>query len=141
MYERVYGDKYNRELSTTEIAARIRADIKGAIAAGELPRGIKVSVRTSYFSGGSSIDLKITAFPGRILRAGHDHARGFENYFTPEAYQAKKTLQAIMDAYNHDGSDITTDYFDVRFYGHAEFDWRLEQAERKADKANAGGVA
>lgn len=45
MTNRTEGAKYNRNLSTTEIAKLIRADIMTAIKAGQLPKGIKVGVR------------------------------------------------------------------------------------------------
>lgn len=50
------GEKYEttKDLSTTEIAKLIRKEIK------ECFPNIKVSVRTQYFSGGSSIDVYIT---------------------------------------------------------------------------------
>lgn len=38
---RTYGAKYDRGLSTAEIAKRVREDIKAGIEAGTLPRGLK----------------------------------------------------------------------------------------------------
>src|SRR5687767_7020547 len=58
-----YGAKYDRDLSTTQIAAKYRQDIKAAIKSGEIPAGLKVSVRTEYFAGGSAIRASITACP------------------------------------------------------------------------------
>src|SRR6266571_4510193 len=63
MYERAYGTKYDTKLTTTQIAALVRAEIKAAqkeLAPGGFPRGLKFSVRSSYFSGGSSIDINIS---------------------------------------------------------------------------------
>jgi len=60
-YERQYGARYDRTLTTTEIAKRFREDVKAAQAAGDLPLGLKVSVTTKYFSGGSSIHVVVKA--------------------------------------------------------------------------------
>jgi len=60
-----------------------------------------------------------------------------------EAKAAKMTLERIHNAYNHDGSEIQTDYFDVRYYGHVEFedaqdaDFRRRETERLAAKKAA----
>jgi hypothetical protein len=43
---------------------------------------------------------------------------------TEEALAAKMTLERVHAAYNHDGSDVMTDYFDVNYYGHVEFGGR-----------------
>lgn len=62
---------------------------------------------------------------------------------TEEARVAKLTLERIHGAYNHDGSEIQVDYFDVRYYGHVEFEsadtaaWRAKEKERKAAKKAA----
>lgn len=41
---------------------------------------------------------------------------------TEDAEVARLTLERIHNAYNHDGSDVTTDYFDVRYYGTVTFE-------------------
>lgn len=56
--ERVYGDRYESTLTTTQIAARIRLDIAAGLRAGFVP-SMKVSVRSSYYSGGSSIYVTV----------------------------------------------------------------------------------
>lgn len=134
-----YGAKYERGLSTTEIARRFRADVKAAVAAGTLPRGLKLSVRTDYFSGGSSIDVTIVQAPGlRILNPERLEldATNQPCYGTPwataEARALDEALTAMLNAYNFDGSDIQSDYFHVNFYGHVNFSSALTDAERSA---------
>lgn len=39
---------------------------------------------------------------------------------TVEGQRVESILRGIHDAYNHDGSDLQTDYFDVRYYGTAD---------------------
>lgn len=143
MNERTTGSKYDAKLSKTEIAKRIRADIKAAIAAGELPKGIKVGVRTKYFAGGSSIDLTITEFPGAVLNPAHVYANELSVFesrcrmlYTLEVRKALATLDAIMGAYNYDGSDSQFDHFDVNFYGHVSVRCAQTAAERAVLIAN-----
>jgi len=160
MYERVYGDKYDGNLDVADIAKLIRADIKEARKAGELPDDWKYSVRISRFSGGCSIDVAaksprptLLMNPGMMiappdahrdvevprpkhyvplddsaplpeyitmrLRPGEMYEIRWGDAATDEAAAVRKTLEKIMGAYNHDGSESMVDYFDVKFYGHA----------------------
>lgn len=157
--ERIYGPKYHatKDLTKVQVAALIRADIKAAVAARELPP-LVYSVKTHLYSGGGSIDVRVRGFEAprkgprfpvvapAFARGETDGRSGTDYRLTPEARLILEKLKAMMDAYNYDGSDIQTDYFDVRFYGDASFDWREEQAQRErlaAEKADppppAGG--
>lgn len=153
MYERDYGYKYNDPAATssTAIAKLIRADIKQATQEGLLPKHWKYSVRTAYFSGGSSIEVMVrncadawqdcdggskhaypgggwsaTGCPNAWCKAGGIHkdhpSASVHQVLTEDAAAAKMTLERIHGAYNHDGSEIQTDYFDVRYYGSVSFD-------------------
>jgi len=118
---RIYGPKYDENLSTTEIAKRFRSDVKAALAAGELPKGLKLSVRTDYFSMGSSIDVRIKEVPGLRVRNPERETNQDAPWATPEAWALKERLQGMLDAYNHDGSQPEVDHYDVNFYGHIQF--------------------
>jgi hypothetical protein len=67
----------------------------------------------------------------------------YHDILTAEAQAAKMTLERIHFAYNHDGSDIQTDYFDVNFYGHVSFAtadaerWHADEAAKLAAKRAA----
>ena len=137
MYDRSYGSKYDGSLSTTEIAKRIRADIKAAVAAGELPgKPVSYSVRSAYFSGGSSIDVTIRDLPNAFLPEGEHRVGGRKPWLSEEASAVLEKVEAIHWAYNHNGSEVQVDYFDVNYYGHVEIesessrDFRLREAER-----------
>jgi len=139
MTERVYGKKYDRSLTNKEIAAAIRQDIKAAIAKGKLPKSLKVSVRYDHFSGGSSIDARVTAWPEGFMWLNPDwcvlttekpnqyHDR--VPRYTKQAEAVMETLKEIHGAYNHDGSDSMVDHFDVKYYGDVGVDWELEKPE------------
>ena len=129
------GSKYTPGTDVKEIAKMIRKDIADAIKAGRIPAGTKCSVRIDRFSGGKSIDLYVTALPAGF----HIYSREYvehtltnkHGYFegkrrSDEATALIKTLKSISDSYNYDDSDSMTDHFDVNFYGHEDFDSKLE---------------
>lgn len=148
MYERIYGAKYNRDLSTTEIAKLVRTDIKAAMKAGTLPKA-KYSVRTEYYSGGSSLYVTISKveeprfFLYNPARLEHEvrtpHATlgpDAQMLYSSVATALLKNVEALVNAYNHNGSDIMVDYFDVKFYEHVTFgDWGLRDKELEDAKA------
>ncbi|MFJ1757588.1 hypothetical protein [Kitasatospora sp. NPDC088134] len=130
-----YGPKYNSRLSTTEIAALVRQDIKlirklaakagpddgpGSVKLpnpiGDTPAEVKFSVRSEYFSGGSAIRMTVkNVDPAWAWTAKEVH--GYPRRVATEAMDALAAqLRALADAYNFDGSDISADYFHVNFY-------------------------
>jgi len=130
---RVYGEKYGkvRHLGVVEIAKFMRADIKlalkvakavaepGALATFDafaaIPDDIKITVRTRHYS---SIDIVVRNIPeqwGWTEETDHwDRKRAVP---TPALKALAQELKAIHRAYNYDGSDSSTDYFDVNYYG------------------------
>jgi hypothetical protein len=135
------GSKYSNGRDIATIAKLVRADVKAAIAASELPAGTKVSVRISRYSMGQSLSAKITAMSGPIVNPArvkwdidnpHAYPEGAPAVHSPEAKHALLVLEAIVDAYHYDNSDTQYDHFDVNFYAHVDIDWRLMSADRKA---------
>ena len=119
MMTKTSGTKYDSSLSVTEIAKRIRADIKAAGLPG------KISVRISRFSGGQTISISAAvAFATAVEdfeAVALDRARGIAcPWMTREAYDLQSALEAIGHAYNYDRSDLMADYFDVNFYLHVK---------------------
>lgn len=136
---KTYGAKYNSELTRTQIAALIRADIKAALRSGELPVGLKCLVRKHA----SSIHLTVVAVPAGFRIQSDTALRG---EFGPNRYRHTEEARALLDklstihgAYNYDGSDIQSDYFNVNYYGSATFGWVRERwiDERNAERACA----
>lgn len=144
---RVYGSKYKAELDVAEIAKLVRADIKTAIAAGELPEGLKCGVRISRYSMGQSIDLSFAVEgpwtlynPARLaferdsphspLCDAPDEARWI---YSTETRALTDKLEALLDAYNHDGSDPASDYYDNLFHAHVTpaGKWSLQKREEE----------
>ena len=143
------GEKYNSELSTTEIAKLIRTELKK-----KYPN-CKFSVRSKYFSMGSSITVSVLKTPFRVIKKFEDlteqelnflQNRGIsietikdrqgENYHQLNQYQKENlnngvyltdkgrdlinSIVEIVNSYNYDKSDPMTDYFNVNFWFHLE---------------------
>jgi len=140
---RAYGKKYDATLRTTDIAKKLRQELKAEKEMGKLPRGLKVSVTTEKFAGGSSITMEVTAVPQgfRVLNPEYVLAPKWESgrahRYTKAAQRLLKRLDAMMKAYNHDGCDYMTDHFDVKFYSHEQIAHELEHAEEQVIKAMA----
>lgn len=167
MYERSYGYRYAElgdHATGAEIAKAVRADIKTAIAEGLLPERWSYSVRSDRGSMCTSVDVTVRDCAdawrecdgGRGCRNVWCAARNDPNYahaaerhdvLTEEAEAAEMTLKRIHGAYNHDGSEIQIDYFDVRYYGHVTFEtaasaeFRMKEKERLAARKSAREAA
>lgn len=138
------GSKYRatKDMDIAAIAKLVRAEIKAAIKDGKLPAGMKTSVRIKRYSGGQSMDVDIKSFgPGHLAlnpaRVKWDAENPYgDHHHAPQhrpaaAARAIKMIDAMLSAYNFDDSDSMTDYFHVRFYGHATVDWEYDAEERK----------
>lgn len=121
--------------SGQEIAKCVRKDIEAAEKRGDLPRGIETSVRSDH----NHIRVEVTRLP-RVLVVNPEFAlaahadpsftgenRGHDRVprYTPAGEAVLAQLRGIVNAYNRDNSDTMTDYFDVEFYEHVDFDDRL----------------
>lgn len=142
--DRFAGPKYQRGRDTAEIAKLFRADVAAAMRAGELPKGLKLSVRISRYAGGSSINVAVKACPGTaIANPGHvlaaeaipnvyvDDMR-VRHMYTDAARAVMAKLETLLEAYNRSEIDSQTDYFNVKFYGHVTIASELLRADRAA---------
>lgn len=120
-------------LSLKEIAVLIRKEIRQYIKDNKLP--IKASVKTEHHT---AIQVKLTKVPAEYLNTEYDPKAtefGFNrnSQFTEEANRILKDIERIHQQYNYDNSDAMTDYFDVRYYGHASFCWlSVDEARNNA---------
>jgi hypothetical protein len=121
---RTEGSKYTGFRSAVDIAKDIRKDIKEEVAAGRLPKDLKVSVRSRYYSGGQSIDILWSSKYGTHV-VEETNGYGAIRYSTHgQAIQDK--LKAIGAAYNYDNSDAQSDYFDTLFYCIPQWDYNVK---------------
>ncbi|WP_327309791.1 hypothetical protein OG730_41650 (plasmid) [Streptomyces sp. NBC_01298] len=139
--EVVYGDKYEqvKGMRLQDIAKLMRADIKmarkvgakssapGALATvdplGDMPKEIKVSVTSEYFSGGGAIRMRVKNVPREWGFVRKRDPWGDMRWVPSDAFEAVLTdLKVIHQAYNYDGSDSQVDYFHVNYYGSVDYD-------------------
>ena len=130
---RTYGYLYDKGRPQKDDAANMRRHIRTMVKAGVLPAGWVFSVRYRTFAGGCSVDIAATS-PQPIYAADPEpresvwnpetggHVWAWKDRLTLEARAVLDTLEDLHAGHNHDGSDITTDYFDVKFYGGVTLD-------------------
>lgn len=136
------GCRYDGNLSTTEIAARVRVYAK------ERYKDYKFSVRTEYYSGGSSIRIKLVSGP--VPAFVEDAPRPYistmsdlsEKFgLTSEVFAVMSDVVDYCNSFNYDDSDGMTDYFDTNFYLHIKvgeygkpYEVKQPKAKKVADK-------
>jgi hypothetical protein len=123
------GTKYQSGMDTAEAAKRIRADIKAAQKAGTLPASLKVAVRISRYSMGSSISVVIQAAALQIWASefvAFDVAHKGRVFFQGERFtkQARSLLakvEAIAGEYQRCDRDSQSDYNNSNFHLNVDF--------------------
>lgn len=118
MYERAYGDRYQNVTDNKQLSKTIKTDLRQAQQAHYLPDGVDFSVRRNTFAGGQSIDITVTGPSRDWQTAPHDPGEdgAFGRTRSDQSVELRRRVQTIADRFNHNGSDIQTDYFDVRYY-------------------------
>ena len=111
------GDKYDRDLTTKEIAKRIREQLKKEYS------DCKFSVKKHEFSGGASISVTIKETPKSIYATNNDIINyslfdKSENDDNFNAYGNKliKDIFKICNSYRYSDCDGMIDYFCTNFY-------------------------
>lgn len=138
-YSIQYGSKYDETLDVAEIAKRVRADLKALIKTGTIPKG-KYSVTIQRFCGGCSLRVRLDQLisphlmlnPERVkFEQENPHAfPGNLPQFSPSGKALLETVQAVVNAYNFDGSHTESDYWNVNFYDSVDFDGEFLRAQR-----------
>ena len=139
---KVIGSHYQatKNLDVADIAKRMRADVKAAIKAGTLPKGIKVSVKIERASMMQAIAMRITDFPTPVYREAYAVAVDFgADYwseaaekqreigrYTPAVSSALEGLTRIHNAYNFKNIDSMSNYSNVNYSGGVDVSLALE---------------
>lgn len=130
---RKYGKLYDEKHTTKAIAEIVRRTVRLEMRMGALPAG-KWSVTSERFAGGSSITIAFAPAPAEdecFARAYYNRERIVQDAERPHDHSAipfrsafgaalDRKLEQLLADFNYDGSDISTDYFDVNFYAHVE---------------------
>lgn len=141
------GSRYQYGLSTKEIAAKLREEIKQ-----KYPRkdGYRIGVVYNSFSMGSSIDVIVRGAPFKVFNkeyqdaylakdwdkihkmqdairnaAGNDALRNGSLEYTSETVALLEDLKSMARSYRMDDSDGMIDYFHTNFYDHVTVDWQM----------------
>ncbi len=121
-----YEEVRKKGLSTVDVAKLIRKDIKK-----KYPK-IKTSVRSQYFSMGSSIDIYIVDPGFNPINPKWDPkdwaSRGYEtSKYSKKALDLLKNIKSIAQRYQKHDVDSQTDYFNVSFYLGVKYDYGAEK--------------
>lgn len=153
-YVRHQGKKYQSGMDVTEIAKGIRKDIQHEVHNGRLPRA-KYTVRTSRYSMGRSVDVKISdiKIPGaktlRLfnearLRWDKEHPYSPMPYpmtiYSKQALDFLNAVEGIVDAYKKSETESQSDYYNTNFHSSVEFDgaWRAKIREAQEQQLTRG---
>ena len=124
------GENFNSNLTTTEIAKRLRTYVK------EMYPTWKFSITSSYFSMGSEINISVMEAPYDIFNRENVKNHTYWNlddenihiqlnridddtysrYFVESAFIVLKDVYNQMQSYNYEDIDSMIDYCNVRFY-------------------------
>lgn len=133
-------------LDVTEIAKRMRVNLRNAQAVGMLPADARFSVTTDRYAGGQAVDVTVKGMPDSWTYTTRDTVYGkAERVHSDAARATTDAIRAMLAEYNRDNSDSMTDYYDVWFSPGvtiedertAEF-WAAEKARKAARKASRG---
>lgn len=122
----VYGGlhEHGEAMTVTEIAKEVRKAIKR-----EAPN-VKCSVTTQKFSGGASISVIVRQWDGPIWGLVRNYGY-LEVGYSDEAKAMLSQLDEILNRWNRQNVDSSSDYFDVRYYGSTSIDWDLQEKSPK----------
>lgn len=88
---------------------------------GDFSRAFSDWTKQVYLDGGKHADkyqeLKDSTVEKNSFRA---------SFHSKQWIEMKKEIQALLDSFQHDRSDVMTDYFDYRFYDSILIDYDLE---------------
>ncbi|MBU1145890.1 MAG: hypothetical protein KJ971_08600 [Firmicutes bacterium] len=115
-YDTWQGGKYQYDFKRKDIAKAIRKDIADAIACGNLPAALTVSVTSKFQGFTARITMKVT---GGVPFAVYERIAG-KDYpaLTAKWRELKSTLLAIAAEYSEGESHMQSDYYRANF--HAE---------------------
>lgn len=125
------GTNYVPGRDVAETAAAMRQALRTTFP--ELGR-FRVSIRR--FSMGCAIDVTIPTPTFPVWRA--ETTLGWPAWrlvLTNEARLLRERVQAVYRSFNRDNSHVQSDYFDVAFYGSADYDDALQGAAWRAAEA------
>jgi len=123
------GSNYDQKLSTTQIAASIREELKKAVQGNYLPKGLRFKVRKTSHQA-ISIIIESNAHPDETKDLS-----GSAVNINSEVSVIRDKVTLIANSFNYDRSESQFDYFDRNFYVNVEFKDSRDIALTQAYKA------
>lgn len=144
MYNNLYGEKYDKNLSIKDIAKLVKKEaskkypnckISAKTEHGEVIR-IAVTLDKEEYRAKTIDEVPRGAIYLNIERKiGHDgiiEEENFKEYIENNVVKSVKTLKiendikTMLENYNYNRSDIMSDYFDYNFYGFVDMEYKEE---------------
>jgi hypothetical protein len=122
--------KKTKNMRTSDVAKLIKKELK------EKFPNWKFSVKTELYSGGSSINVRITSLPYNPLNPNYDFNRYGSHVYIEKFEQDLKKAESVGNKYRYSDSDAMIDYFSTNFYYFVDLDWELRNEFEKELKKN-----
>ena len=137
------GSNFEGFLDATEVAARVRAELKRAQAANYLPAGVTFSVTRDKYSGGQSVNVVVRGIPDSDRLDPVEKNQWNEPIECPEALELVNRVDSITNAWNRQDTDSSSDYYNVAYSSRVsiETDRGREFREAEAEAARARKAA
>jgi hypothetical protein len=141
-YPATTGSKFTGYQNATEIAKKVRADLKEAQEKNYLPQHLSFSVKKDSGAMSSSVTVTVIGIPDEKI----SDLPGVFGRLTPEAQELRKRVEGITGAYNQSRTNSQLDYFQETYYSRVELEnsysrkWReglAADAKAKRDRKKA----
>ena len=121
------GSKVGELYDAAEISRAVKKELVAMQKAGQFPVEIKFSVKSSKFAGGQAVEVSISGWQKEQIWK-EEWSQPYSqmiNVMLPEAKEIEEKAEAVRNQYNREAINSMIDYFQVTYYGRAEWDWRF----------------
>jgi len=121
------GAKADQMYDAAEISRAVKKELVAMQKAGQFPAEIKFSVKSHKYSGGQSVEVSISGWSSEQVwkeEWSESYSRMLK-VMLPEAKAIVEKAEAVRNQYNREAINSMIDYFNVNYYGRAEWDWRI----------------
>jgi hypothetical protein len=121
------GSKVGELYDAAEISRAVKKELVAMQKAGQFPAEIKFSVKSSKFAGGQAVEVSISGWQKEQIWK-EEWSQPYSqmiNVMLPEAKEIEEKAEAVRNQYNREAINSMIDYFQVTYYGRAEWDWRF----------------
>lgn len=121
------GAKADQMYDAAEISRAVKKELVAMQKAEQFPAEIKFSVKSHKYSGGQSVEVGISGWSSEQVwkqEWSESYSRMLK-IMLPEAKAIVDKAEAVRNQYNREAINSQIDYFNVNYYGRAEWDWRI----------------